>query len=415
MAGRTGKTAGKLTAVKVTNAQAPGLYGDGNGLYLKIDGGSKSWVLRFKLNGRPRKFGLGPTHTIGLALARDKAAIARRLLLDGKDPIEEKRATKSAAMLEAAKSITFDECSKAYFEANKAAWKNPKHIKEWPSSLQRYASPVFGRLAVADVDVGLVVRALEPIWTTKPETAARTRGRIETVLDYAKAHGYRTGENPARVKGNLAHILPPHNKQIKPVTHHAALPHADVAAVMVKLANRHEVAAAALSFAILTAARSGEVMGAQWSEIDFDGKLWIVPGTRMKAGKEHRVPLSDAAVAVLAKMKAEHGGAGFVFPGQKRNKGLSDTRMPLLLRSVGVLETVHGFRSSFRDWTAEQTAFPREVCEAALAHAVSDKVEAAYQRSDVLEKRRKMMDQWARYITAAPAAGNKVVPIRRGR
>ncbi|MFY9955657.1 tyrosine-type recombinase/integrase, partial [Bradyrhizobium sp.] len=327
MAGRTGKTSGKLTALGVTAAKAPGLYGDGHGLYLKVDeGGSKSWILRYKLNGRPRKFGLGPTHTVGLALARDKAADARRLLLDGRDPIEEKRAGKAAAMLEAAKTISFDQCAADYFEANKAAWRNPKHVKEWPASLQRYASPVFGHLAVADVDVGLVVRALEPIWTTKPETAARTRGRIETVLDYAAARGYRAGENPARMKGNLAHILPAHNKTIKPVVHHPAVPHADVAAVMEKLANRHEVAASALAFTILTAARSGEVMGAKWeTEIDLEAKLWTVPAARMKAGREHKVPLSDAAIKILTKMRAEHGAGAYVFPAQKRNRGLSDT------------------------------------------------------------------------------------------
>jgi integrase len=417
MAGKTGKTAGKLSALKVASALAPGLYGDGNGLYLKVDGDSKSWVLRFKIRGRARKFGLGPVHTVPLALARDKAAAGRRLLLDGIDPIEQRRAAKATALLEAAKNITFDKCSKQYIDANKAAWKSAKHLSEWSRSLQRYASPVFGKLAVADVDVGLVVRALQPIWTTKPETAARTRGRIETVLDYAKAHGYRAGENPARVKGNLAHILPPHNENIKTVKHHAALPHADVAALMVKLAARHEVSAAALAFAILTAARSGaEVTGAQWDEIDLDAKLWTVPGERMKAGKEHKVPLSDAAIAVLIKLKSEHGAIGFVFPGRKRNRGLSDTRLPRLLRSVGVVETVHGFRSSFRDWAAEQTAFPREVAEACLAHLISNKTEAAYLRTEFLEKRRKLLNAWARYISApAPAKGGKVVAIGRTR
>jgi integrase len=354
-----------------------------------------------------------------LALARQKAGDARRLLLDGIDPIEQRRTTRGAALLQAAKSITFDDCSKRYIAANKVAWKNPKHISEWSKTLQRYASPVFGHLAVADVDVGLVVRALEKIWTTKPETAARVRGRIETVLDYAKAHSYRAGENPARMKGNLDHILPPHSK-LKVVVHHPAMPHGEVAALMAELATRHEVSAAALAFTILTAARTGEVIGAQWDEIDFGAKTWTVPGRRMKSGKTHTVPLSDAALTVLTKVRAEHGAGvgGYVFAGEKSGKAMAVSSMAVCLRRLGAHDhaTVQGFRSSFRDWAAEQTAFPREVAEACLAHALGGKVEAAYLRTEHLEKRRKLMAAWARYITApAPAAGGKVVAIGRGR
>ena len=420
MAGRTGKVAGKLSAVKVAGAKEAGLYGDGNGLYLKVDpGGSKSWVLRYKIRGRPRKYGLGPLHTVGLALARQKAGDARRLLLDGIDPIEQRRTTKGAAALQAAKTITFDDCSKRYIAANKVAWKNPKHISEWSKTLQRYASPVFGHLAVADVDVGLVVRALEKIWTTKPETAGRVRGRIETVLDYAKAHSYRAGENPARMKGNLDHILPPHSK-LKVVVHHPAMPHAEVAALMAKLATRHEISAAALAFTILTAARTGEIIGAQWDEVDLGAKTWTVPGRRMKSGKTHTVPLSDAALTVLTKVRAEHGAGGYVFAGEKSGKAMAVSSMAVCLRRLGAHDhaTVHGFRSSFRDWAAEQTATPREVVEACLAHALGDKVEAAYLRTEHLEKRRKLMAAWARYISApapANAGKGKVVAIGRGR
>ena len=418
MAGTAGRTIGKLSALRVAAAKAPGMYGDGAGLYLKVDeGGSRSWILRYKVAGRSRKLGLGPVHTVSLALARDKAADARRLLLDGKDPIEVKRAARAAHLLEAAKTISFDDCAANFVATNKAAWRSEKHVGEWMTSLQRYASPVFGKLAVADVDRGLIVRALEPIWSTKPETASRVRQRVERVLSYAKANGYRDGENPAAWKGNLDHILPRADK-IKAVKHFAAMPHNEVATLMARLAPLDEVAAAALRFTILTAARSGEVLGAQWSEIDLESAIWTVPGVRMKTGRQHRIPLSDPAISILNKMQAghPHGGHELVFPGRKPGKGIGETSMAYTMRGLGIgaEATVHGFRSSFRDWCSEQTAFPREVAEACLAHTVGDKVELAYRRTEFIVKRRALMTAWARYITAPSADTNHVIPIRRG-
>jgi integrase len=276
MAGKAGKTSGKLAALQVTRAKPGAFINDGLGLYLKVDeGGSKSWVLRYKVNGRSRKYGLGPVHTVGLALARDKAGDARRLLLDGRDPIDEKRKVKAAARLEQAKAISFDECAAAYIKAHKAGWRSADHTKEWQSTLRRFVSPIFGKLPVQSIDVGLVVRALEKIWTTNPVTASRVRGRVEMILDYAKAREYRTGENPARWKGNLDNLLPLASK-VKVKQHFAAMPYADVGALMAKLSARDEVSAFALAFTILTAARSGETIGAQWDEIDFKNRLWVI-------------------------------------------------------------------------------------------------------------------------------------------
>jgi integrase len=417
MARRAGKATGKLTALAVEAAKKPGLINDGGGLYLKIDdGGSKSWVLRYKLGGRSHKLGLGPVHTVGLALARDKAADARRLLLDGGDPISEKRRAKAAARLQDARSITFDEVAATYIAAHRAGWRSSKHIKEWSTTLARHASPTFGRLAVQDIDTGLILRALEKVWRTNPETASRVRGRIESVLDYARARGYREGENPARWRGNLDHLLPLASK-VKTKTHFAAMPHTEVSGLMAQLAARLEVTSAALAFTISTSVRSGEVLGAQWSEIDLDARLWTIPGSRMKSGREHRVPLSDAAIAILKRMQATRN-SDFVFPGAKKNKGLSVTGMSVLLcRTLGYRDaTVHGMRSAFRDWASEQTNYPREVCEAALAHVVGDKVEAAYRRTDLLDRRRRLMAEWARYITTPPADASRVIPIlRRGK
>lgn len=416
--GRTGKTAGKLSALKVAGAKRPGMINDGNGLYLKIDeGGSKSWILRFKVRGRSRKYGLGPLHTVGLALAREKAADARRLLLDGRDPIEERRKVKAAALLEAATSITFDECAEAYIETNKAGWRNPKHTREWGNTVKRYASPVFGHLAVADVDVGLVVRALEGIWTTIPETASRVRGRIETVLDYAKARGYRTGENPASMRGNLAHILPAHTPAMKSVRQHPALAYAEAPALMAVLRKRDEIAAQALMFTILTAGRTGEVVGARWDEVDTEAKTWNIPGDRMKSGKPHMVPLSPGAIAILARMREigrQHGSVEYVFPSEvKRGKSMTESSPRLMLRRLGRHDiAVHGFRSSFRDWAAEH-GYPDAVAEAALAHAVSDKVVASYKRTTFDAQRRVMMDAWSTFLSAPPEDARRVIPMRR--
>jgi integrase len=394
------RTIGKLTALAVDKAKRRGYYGDGGGLFLQVSGsGSKSWVFRFKEAGRLREMGLGATHTIGLAEAREKARECRRLRLDGVDPIEARKVTRSRARLDAA---TFKDCAEHYIVSHRAGWRSSTHAAQWPSTLGTYVYPVFGSFSVQTVDVGLVLKVLEPIWTTKPETASRVRGRIESVLDWATARGYRQGDNPARWRGHLENLLPKKNK-VRRVEHHAALPYAEISAFMAELAQQEAISARALEFAILTAARTGEVIGARWNEIDFDECLWTIPAERMKALREHRVPLSGAARAILAGLQKVRQGE-FVFPGGRARRPMSNMAMLMMLRRMGRAElTAHGFRSSFRDWTAERTDFPSEVAEMALAHAVGDKVEAAYRRGDLFQKRLQLMDAWARFCTAAVA------------
>jgi integrase len=339
--------------------------------------------------------GLGSLSLVGLREARERSLQQRRSLrLDGIDPIEKRRAARQAAMIEAASAMTFKDCAEAYIAAHKAGWKNPKHAAQWPSTLGTYVYPIFGALPVQAVDVGLVTKAIEPIWAKKPETASRVRGRIESVLDWAKARGYRQGENPARWKGHLDHLLPARRK-VAVVEHHAALPYAELPAFMADLCQREGTAARALEFAILTAARTGEVLGARWSEIDLEARLWTVPAGRMKAAREHRVPLSQAAISLLGQLEQQ---GDLVFPGQRRGRPLSDMALLMLLRRMerGDL-TAHGFRSTFSDWAAEQTNTPSEVREMALAHTVSDKVEAAYRRGDLFDKRRELAEAWAQY------------------
>jgi integrase len=408
---RRARVIGKLTAIRIQQAKRRGLYGDGGGLFLQVSPtGTKSWVFRFKEASKLRVMGLGPLHTVGLADAREKARDCRRLRLEGKDPIEERKLGRAAARLDAAKAITFRECAEGYIAAHKAAWRNAKHAYQWPATLATYVYPHFGALSVQTVDVALVMKALEPIWTTKPETASRVRGRIESVIDWATARGYRRGENPARWRGHLENLLPNRNK-VRRVEHYAALPYAEMGAFMLELRRQEGVGARALEFAILTAARTGEVIGAKWAEINIADRLWIVPAERMKAGKEHRVPLSDAAIAILEKMQAIRLG-DYVFPGGRRGRPLSGMAMLMLIRRMGRDElTVHGFRSTFRDWAAECTVFSPEVAEMALAHAVSDKVEAAYRRGDLFQKRRQIMEAWSKFCSAPVIAG-KVVPIR---
>jgi integrase len=406
------KKAAGLTAREVKTIQRPGCYADGGGLYLDVaDGGTKSWQFRFQLCGRRRFMGLGSETIHTLAEARQLAAAARKLAAEGIDPIEKRRADRTATRLSAATAITFRECAERYIASHRSGWKNPKHAEQWPSTLATYVYPVFGDLPVQAVDVGLVLKAIEPMWTIKPETASRVRGRIEAVLDWATARGYRAGENPGRWKGHLQNLLPKRSK-VAPVEHHAALPYPDLADFMVKLRQQEGVAARAFEFAILTASRTGEVLGARWEEFSLAEQQWIVPGPRMKAGKEHRVALSDRAVAIIEEM-AEIPMGDFVFPGNRANRPLSNMAFLMLLRRMGRGElTAHGFRSSFRDWAAERTAFPAEAAEMALAHAVSDKVEAAYRRGDLLEKRRQLMAAWARF--ADGEASPKIVPLRGG-
>jgi integrase len=412
---------GKLNPSKVKNATKPGLYGDGGGLYLNVGPtGGKSWIFRFMLRGKAREMGLGPLHTIGLAEARERAMMARRLRLDGTDPLDAKHAEKARRAAEAAAAVTFKAAAQSYVKAHRAAWRNEKHAWQWTATLEAHVYPVIGELPVAAVDTGHITRILEPIWVNKSETAARVRGRIEAVLDYAKVHGWRTGENPARWKGHLQNVLPARAK-VSRVEHHAALPWGEMGAFMTELDKQEGMPALALRLAILTAARTGEVIGARWPEIDMQAAVWTVPAERMKAEREQRVPLSEAALAVLREAaKARPGGDpdAPVFLGGKGGKsaaGLSNMAMLSLLRRMGRSDlTVHGFRSTFRDWAAETTGYQREVVEAALAHTIPDKTEAAYRRGDLFEKRRRLMDEWAAYCGRIASVGRGEVVALRG-
>ena len=407
----------KLSAAAVRAASKPGLYGDGHGLYLQVSGfDTKAWVFRYMIDGRPRKMGLGPLHTVSLAEARKRAAEARLKAYDGVDPIDDKRARRAHRKLEAAKSITFKECADKYIAANREGWKNAKHADQWSATFNETkrgsltfpaATAAINDLPVSAIDTGLVLRALEPIWTKTPESARRIRGRIESVLDWAKVRGYRDGENPARWRGHLDKTLA---KRPRVRAHHDAIAYAELPAFMAELIAKDGASARALEFTILTAARTGEVIGAKWSEIDLKAKLWTVPATRMKSGVEHRVPLSERALEIITKQPRD---GELVFAGRRAGAPLSNMSMLELMRDMrGKGATVHGFRSTFRDWAAEQTSYPNELCEIALAHVVSDKTEAAYRRGDMMERRRRLMADWAEYCEHTPAERGKVHPIR---
>jgi len=404
------RTIGRLTALKITHARKPGMLADGDGLYLQVSSAtSKSWIFRYGYNGKQREMGLGPVNGVSLAVAREKARHCRAQLSDGIDPLAARQVERARADTDNAKTITFDQCAEAFIKAHGDTWKNAKHREQWENTLATYVSPVFGSLPVQAVDVGLVMKALEPIWTVKPETAARIRGRIESVLNWAKARGYRSGENPALWKGHLDNLLPARSK-IKKVKHHAALPYDETPSFIKMLRDQAGVAARALEFAILTAARTGEIIGSRWGEVNLVEKVWTVPASRMKGGREHRVPLSNEALAILN--KATRGEPeDFIFLG--RNGGpLSNMALLMLLRRMGYEDlTAHGFRSTFRDWAAERTNFQREVAEAALAHVVGDKVEAAYRRGDLFEKRRRLMGAWCEFAMKAQDAG-RILPLR---
>lgn len=400
----------RLSARKVTTTKLPGYYSDGGNLWLQVSPtGTKSWVLRFTLAGRSREMGLGSLHTFTLAEARERAKAARQLLADGIDPIERRNSTKRAQRADAANIRTFDWCAAAYIAAHEAGWKNAKHAGQWQTTLAQYASPIIGAMNVADVNTTDVMRVLTPIWTTKAETASRLRGRIESVLDWARVHGYRQGENPARWRGHLDKLLPARSKVAK-VEHHAALPWREMGGFMAALRTMPGTAARAVELIALTACRTSEAINSTWAEFDLDNRIWTIPADRMKAGREHVVPLSDAAVKVLEVQAAEHGTDGFVFPG--KNGPLSNMAGLALLKRMGRADlTVHGFRSTFRDWAGESTAHPREVIEHALAHQLKDKAEAAYQRGDLLQKRRALMADWGCYCATVRAPAD-VVPIR---
>jgi integrase len=372
--------------------------------------GTKAWLFRYMLDGRAREMGLGSVDTFSLKEARERARVARQKVADRIDPIEAKRGERMAAKAENAKLISFKDAAARYIDAHKAGWKNEKHAAQWEATLSSYVYPTLGELSVADISTAHVLKVLEPIWTAKPETASRVRGRIEAVLDWSTARGHRQGDNPARWRGHLDKLLPAKTK-VRRVKHHDAMPYAAVPAFMATLRDMDSISARALEFTILTAARTGETIGARRPEVDAKNKLWTVPGERTKSGREHRVPLSDRALEILQSLPCEDGN-DHLFIGARKGKGLSNMAMLELLRGIGANGlTVHGFRSSFRDWAGEQTNFPREVAEAALAHVLPDKTEAAYRRADALEKRRRLMAAWASYCGKPTSRAGEVVAL----
>lgn len=409
-----GKKANELDPLAVSRITAPGLHFVGGvaGLGLQVlPTGGRSWVLRATIGGRRRDMGLGGYPDVTLADARTAARRAREQIRSGLDPIAEARAAASALRARQAQDVTFEKAARAYIAAHEAGWRNDKHAQQWRNTLETYAYPVLGSLLVRHVELAHVLSVLEPICSTKTETATRLRGRIEQVLDWATARGHREGLNPARWRGHLDKLLPRPSK-IARVEHRAALPVDEVGEFMARLRKAEGTGARSLEFAILTAARSGEVRGATWSEIDLSGAVWTIPGQRMKAGKEHRVPLSPAAVALLEALPREEG-VELVFPAPRGGQ-LSDMTLTAVLRRMKVEAVPHGFRSTFRDWAAERTNYPRDAAEMALAHTIGDKVEAAYRRGDLFEKRRRMMTDWAGFLAKAQGSA-AVIPIRGAR
>lgn len=418
--------AGKLTATGVRSLVAPGRYTDGDGLHLYVRSPEqRAWVLRYMVAGRSRDMGLGAYPATTLAEAREGVVEARKLLRQGMDPLDVRKVSEAEKI--GAAFRTFRAAAEELIADKGKGWRNPKHRAQWASTLETYAFPAFGNRPVQDVDSEAVMQVLRPLWERAPETGSRLRGRIEAVLDAATARGWRTGENPARWKGHLASRLPSPRK-VKATEHHPALPWGDVASFLAELRQREGVGARAVELVILTACRSGEVRGMRWGEVDWDAAVWTIPGKRMKAGKPHRVPLSAAAVVLLRRLHAgQPGTAALVFPGAKTGSALSDMSLTAVLRRMNTVAdgqtppwrdgatgepiTVHGFRSTFRVWAGERTPYPREVVEAALAHTLKDKVEAAYQRSDLMERRRPLMEEWATFCAATDRSGT-VVPIR---
>jgi integrase len=400
-----------LTARQVKAIDKPGLYAMGGNLYLQVDGRSKSWIFRYQTAGRRRHMGLGSLALVPVAEARDLAVEHRKAVAAGNDPIEHRHTGHLAARTEAAKAMTFRAAAERYIAAHHAGWRNAKHAKQWPATLGAFVYPVFGDIPVRAIDVGLVLKAIEPLWATKPETASRVRGRVESVLDWATARGYRTGENPARWRGHLENLLPRRSK-VRRVAHLPAMHYRDIGPFLTALRLQDDIAALALEFAILTATRTGEVLGCGWDEIDGAEKMWLIRGERTKSGREHRVPLSAAAMWIVSRM-AEIRTGDLMFPGAKADRKRGNAALLVALARAGRSDlTVHGFRSCFRDWAAEMTAFPAEVCEMALGHTIGDKVEAAYRRGDMIEKRRLLAEAWATFC-AAPAMDGEVVPMRR--
>lgn len=405
------KKARELSALQVRRLTRPGLHPVGGvaGLCLDVkDTGARSWILRATVGGRRPEIGLGGFPDVTLEQAREKAREIRELIRQGEDPVLARRSARDALRAANAKRVTFRKAAERFLESKRLEFRNEKHAAQWATTLETYAYPVIGDLSVDSIELAHVKRILDPIWTTKTETAKRLRGRVESVLAYATASGFREGDNPARWRGNLDAVMPKPSRIAK-VKHHRALPIDELSAFMAELSKQEGMGARALEFSILTAARSGEVRGATWNEIDFEAKTWTVPGDRMKAGKEHVVPLSDPAVRLLKELPRMKG-SNYVFPAVKGGQ-LSDMTISAVCRRMEVDAVPHGFRSTFRDWTAERTSYPRDVCEMALAHAIENKVEAAYRRGDLLEKRRRLMREWAKFCEK-PVNRAEVVSIR---
>jgi integrase len=404
----------RLTALMVSRKKRPGLYADGGGLYLRVaDGGSKQWIYRYVTNGRCRDMGIGPERVLTLAEARERARLQSKLRLDGIDPIAYKHEQRAAAIAAAAKAMSFRQCAELFIADHEKKWTNAKHRRDWKTTLVKYAYPALGDMPVASIDTPLVLKAIKPLWERAPETASRVRGRIENVLGWATVHHYRTGDNPARWRGHLEHALPARS-EVAEIEHHAALPYKQAAAFVGKLRQDTSVMGRCLEFITLTASRLTQTTHATWSEIDLETRVWTVAGSRMKSGKEHRVPLSAVAVAILKEMAAiKH--SDYVFPGYKQGRPLGHNGLWTLARRVADADiTVHGLRSTFRDWAADCTSYPNHVVEMALAHPVGDKVEAAYRRGDLFEKRRRLMGEWARYCAQPQSKRDNVRPIRAG-
>jgi integrase len=393
-----------LTAIQVQNAKARGFYGDGGGLYIQVSPtGAKSWVFRYKRDGRTRWMGLGSASTFSLAEARERALEQRKVHEDHRDPLDERDAERRQRKLEQAKQVTFAQCVEQYLATHEIAWRNEKHAAQWKMTLTRYCEPL-ADLSIKDIDTDAVLRTLTPLWNKRTETAKRLRGRIERVLSWAKGRGLRTGENPARWAGHLDEMLASPAKIAK-AQHHPALPYTEAGAFMAELRQRDSLSARALEFLILTAARTGEVIGATWAEIDFEEKTWTIPASRMKGGKEHRVPLCDRAIEIL---KGLPQSGSRVFP-------LSNMAMLELIRGMRPGYVPHGFRSTFRDWAAERTNVANHVVEQALAHVIGNKVEAAYRRGDLFEKRRRLMNDWGKYCARPSESGIVVLIARQSR
>ena len=409
----------RLTPLAVSKQKKPGHYADGNGLWLQVSkSGSKSWVLRFTIAGKQREMGLGPVHTVTLAEARERAREYRKQRLEGQDPIDARKASRLSESLERARAMTFDDCAAAYIAAHRSSWKNAKHASQWENTLQTYASPIIGKLPVADVDTALVVKVLGPIWGTKTETATRLRGRIESILGWATVSNLRKGDNPARWRGHLDNLLADPSRS-KRTVHHPALPWQEAGAFMANLRKQAGIAAKATELAILTACRSGEIRLATWAEFDLDARLWVIPAERMKAEREHWVPLSTAALTLLESLPRM---GELVFPGVRDSRPLSDMSLTAVLRRMNASSrwldaktgkpiVVHGFRSTFRDWAGESTSYARETIEHSLAHNLPDKTEASYARGTQTDKRSKLMQAWADYCDTVPVVAN-VTPIR---